>query len=34
LKIEDFLVLEESRNYKDLADALESYIKKLETHFP
>ena len=34
LKAEDFLVLEESRNYKDYTDALESYIKKIETHFP
>ena len=33
VKIEDFLVFDESRNYKDHTDALEAYIKKLESHF-
>ena len=34
LKLQDFLVTEESKNIKDHCDALLEYIAKLEQHFP
>lgn len=33
LKMEDFLVTEDIRNYKEMTDALGGYIEKFETHF-
>lgn len=33
LKMEDFLVTEDIRNYKEMTDALGRYIEKFETYF-